>query len=273
MGHKLRRYGEWALVTGASSGLGLEFARRLAGEGLGLVLVARRLERLERLAEELRQAHGIQVLAVDLDLSRVEAVDQLQRRLEGRRIDLAVLNAGYGYYGSFVEQPEEDLERMISLNCTVTALLAHRLLPPMIERRRGALILVSSVLGFLPGPWIAAYSATKAFDLMLGESLGPELRRSGVDLLNLCPGSTRTEFHLVAGRYGHRGGEGPTPLQSEPGEIVELALKNLGRKLTVYPGQGRLAALVTRLLPRAWTAALTGRLMERRYGRRDSSAD
>lgn len=262
MGYNLKRYGEWALVTGASAGIGLEFARALAAEGLCLALAARRRDKLEALAEELTERNGIQTLVVEQDLAAPGAVDKLCAVFGGIRIDLAVLNAGVGYYGRFVDQDEAVLERMITLNCTNTALLARRLLPPMLTRGRGALILVSSVLGFFPGPWISAYTATKAFDLALGESLAPELAGTGVDLLNLCPGSTETEFHRVAsGNDPER--ELSAPRRDDPADVVHWALRGLGRKLTVTAPTGRLAGMVCRLLPRSWVSGLAGRVMRR----------
>ncbi|MEA1997010.1 MAG: SDR family NAD(P)-dependent oxidoreductase [Gemmatimonadota bacterium] len=261
MGYNLRRYGSWCLVTGASSGIGLEFARAAAADGMNLVLVARRRERLESLASELEKGNGIETLVIELDLSSLESVDLLSEKTAHIEVDILILNAGYGYYGDFIRQDEDDLARMITLNCTSTALLARRFLPKMADRGRGALIIVSSVLGFFPGPWGSAYSATKAFDLMLGESLAPELRDAGVDLLNCCPASTRTEFHGVANKY--RGGDTDalTPRQAEPAVVVRQAFKALGRKTTVFPMDGVAASVITRVLPRSWTVWLAGRVM------------
>jgi len=264
LGYNLKRYGKWCLVTGASSGLGLEFARALAADGLNLVLVARRRERLEKLADGLKEQSGVETLVIEQDLSAPGAVDRVSERVRGLEIGILVLNAGYGYYGSFVDQSEEELERMITLNCTSTAMLARRFLPAMIERKRGAVIIVSSVLGFFPGPWISAYSATKAFDLMLGESLAPELKVAGIDLLNLCPASTRTEFHEVANKYRPGGRKPLTPTQAFPEDVVRQALAALGKRVTVFPKEGFAASAVTRVLPRGWTVSLAGWLMRQR---------
>lgn len=267
MGYNILRYGKWCLVTGASSGIGLEFAKALADEGLNVVLTARRRDRLEALASELRERNHVQVLVLEQDLSERGAVESLCDKLGTIELGLAVLNAGVGYYGSFVEQDETALERMVTLNCTNTALLARRLLPGMIARGRGALILVSSVLGYIPGPWISTYTATKAFDLALGESLAPELKGTGVDLLNLCPASTSTEFHQVAS------GNDPSheiipSRRDDPADVVRWALKGLGRKVTVVAPTGRVAALVNHLVPRAWLIALAGKVMRRGLSRR-----
>ena len=258
MSYNLARYGKWGLVTGASSGIGLEFARAIAAEGLNLILVARRRERLESLAAELREKNGIEAQVIVMDLTCLKELEGLNEQVGSKELGLLVLNAGYGYYGRFVDQTEDDLEKMITLNCTSTALLARKLLPGMIQRKKGAVIIVSSVLGFFPGPWISAYSATKAFDLMLGESLAPELKEVGIDLVNLCPASTRTEFHDVAGKYRPGWRKSLSPIQAEPDRIVRLALKSLGRKLTVFPAEGLAASLVTRILPRGWRSSFIG---------------
>ncbi|MCE5270995.1 SDR family NAD(P)-dependent oxidoreductase [bacterium] len=262
MTYNLKRYGQWAMVTGASAGIGLEFARALAAEGLNLILVARRRDRLQSLAAELGERNGVQTLVLEQDLAAHGAVESLWAALGDTRIDLAVLNAGVGYYGSLVDQEEQALERMVTLNCTNTVLLARRLLPGMLARGRGALILVSSVLGYFPGPWISAYSATKAFDLMLGESLAPELKGTGVDVLNLCPASTETEFHRVAAG-GDPEREIRAPHRDDPADVVRWALKGLGRRMTVSAPTGRLAGAVIRFLPRAWVSALAGKVMSK----------
>jgi len=266
LSYNLKRYGEWCLVTGASSGIGLEFARAVAGEGINLVLVARRREKLESLAGELSQRSGIQTRVIVQDLSLPDAVEQVSRQLEDIEVDMLVLNAGFGYYGRFLDMDEEEIVRMISLNCTSAALTARRFIPGMIRRKRGAVIVVSSVLGFFPGPWGSLYSATKAFDLIFGESLAPELKAAGVDLLNLCPASTATEFHDVA--IGKKPGEGAEPKsrQDDPADIVRLALRALGKKSTVFPWDGYAASLLTRTLPRGWVAALAAKIMARDKG-------
>jgi len=259
----LKRYGNWCLVTGASSGIGLEFARAAAGEGLNLVLVARRRERLEALAAELKERNGTETRVIVQDLSLPGAVDELSRQLEDIEVGMLVLNAGYGYYGRFLDMGEEEIVRMISLNCTSLAVTAGRFIPGMVRRKRGAVIVVSSVLGFFPGPWSSLYSATKAFDLMFGESLRPELITSGVDLLSLCPSSTDTEFHDVAS--GKRPGEDAEAKshRDDPADIVRLALGALGKKSAVFPSDGWAASLLTRALPRKWVAALGARIMAR----------
>jgi len=261
--YNLTRYGDWCLVTGASAGIGWHFAQAAARDGLNVALAARRRDRLEKLASQLEADHGVQTLVIEQDLARPESTASLAAAVGDRPVGLLVLNAGFGWHGRFRDMDEGMIAAMVSTNCTSYATLARRFLPAMVERGRGAVILVSSVLGFFPGPWSACYTATKAFDLFLGESLAGELKGLGVDVLNLCPGRTATEFHEVANPRKFKRRVAPELKMDDPARIVELALKNLGRKTTVYPGQGVAAALVTRLFPRSWVVALAGKVMER----------
>jgi uncharacterized protein len=262
MSFGLKKYGEWALVTGASAGFGWHFARYIAAEGVNVAMVARRRERLDELANTLKQDHGVDTLVIEQDLSRPESTAKVHAEFGERELGLLVLNAGFGYHGRYLEQSEAQMESMVSLNCISYATLARRFLPQMVEQGRGGLIMVSSVLGYFPGPWNAVYTATKAFDLALGESIREELKGTGIDLLNLCPGMTDTEFHEVANEQGRKRKVAPERPLDKPEELVELALKKLGRKGTVYPMQGLPAALVTRLLPRGWAARIAGKVME-----------
>ena len=262
MGYGLKKYGPWALVTGASAGFGWHFARFIAAEGVNVAITARRSDRLEQLAAELDKDYGVEVLQIVQDLARPESTANIAEALGARKLGMLVLNAGFGYHGDFIKQDEEQIAEMIAVNCISYATLARRFLPGMVERGRGAAIVVSSVLGYFPGPWNSCYTATKAFDLALGEGIRQELEGSGVDLLNLCPGRTDTEFHEVANKEGRKRKVAPDRGMDTPEEIVKLALRNLGRRGTVYPAQGIPAALVTRLLPRGWAARIAGKVME-----------
>lgn len=185
-----------ALVTGASSGIGLELAREHASRGGDLVLVARRRDRLEELQKELQDAHGVNVTVFDRDLAASDAAEALVAELEqaGLRIDVLINNAGFGGYGRFYERDWEDDKQMIQLNIMALAALTRLLLPGMIERGSGRVLNVASVAGFLPGPLQATYYATKAFVIALSEAIADELKGTGVTVTALCPGATRTEF-------------------------------------------------------------------------------
>src|SRR5262245_9939056 len=179
------RYGGWALVTGASSGIGAAFAEALAERGFPLVLVARRKDRLEGLAARLGAAHRVDTLVVAEDLARAGACERVRDAVGAREVGLLVNNAGFGFSGRFAETDANDDAEMVTVNCGVVVRLAHLYLPPMLRRRRGAMIVLASVAGYQPTPWFAVYGATKAFDLHFAEALADELRGSGVDVLAL----------------------------------------------------------------------------------------
>jgi len=184
------RYGDWALVTGASAGIGEAFARALAAEGINVALSARRRERLEALGEELERVHGVQTRAIAADLASPDGPDAVADALQDLTIGMLINNAGFGYQGRFDKQDTERLRDMVAVNCVAPTVLTSRILPGMRARRRGAGILTGSVSGRQALPLHAVYSATKAFDLLLGEALFVEMREEGVDVLVLEPGST-----------------------------------------------------------------------------------
>ena len=252
------RYGEWALVTGASAGLGTAFARALAREGMSLVLVARRIERLNALAEELRTACGVEVRAIAADLARTEEVERVARQTADVDIAMLVNNAGAGYAGLFENQDAARLADMVALNCTAPLLLTRHVLPRMLARRRGAIVMVASVAGRQPIPFHAVYAATKSFDLLLGEALWVELRQRGLDVVTLQPGPVATEFEQ------HAGERRTDPTADEtPENSVRVALDALGRTPSVVSGtpMNWLRANANRFLPRAVIAFLAGDFM------------
>lgn len=254
-----RRYGPWALITGASSGIGAAFARALGSRGLDLILVARRAERLEMLAGELR-ASGVQAIPVPLDLTAADALLRLEAAARGREVGLLVNNAGYGASGAFAAVDREWQTRMVRLNCEVPVAMAHTFLPPMLARRRGGMIVVASTAGYQATPWMAVYGATKAFDLHWAEALRVELHGSGVDVLALCPGHTETEFHEVAGVRASA-----TGLSTRPERVVDVALRRLGRRAAAVPGlANRILVSSTRCFPRALAARAAGWILSRR---------
>jgi len=222
------RYGEWALVTGASAGIGREFARALARDGISVVLTARRAERLELLAAELEKAYAVRTRTLPLDLEQSGGAEMLAGAVADLEIGVLVNNAGFGSIGALAEQDPARVRAMVELNCLAPALLTRLLLPAMLKRGRGAVIIVGSVAGMLPMPLHALYSATKAFDNFLGEALYEELRGSGVDVLALEPGSTETEFQQKAGETPHPG--------ESAHEVVRKALEALGREPALVPG-------------------------------------
>jgi short-subunit dehydrogenase len=237
-------YGPWAVITGASAGLGEEFARQLAAAKLNLVLVARREDRLRVLQQELARKHGVEVCVIALDLAEEDAPRRLDDATAALDVGLFVNNAGFGYMGRFLQQDEARLCEMVRLNCLAVMRLSHRFGRRLAERGRGGMIVVASLAGFQPTPYMACYGATKGFDLLLGEGLAHELKGSGVDVVVLCPGSTRTEFGAVSGSTGKGGGMRAAP-------VVASAIRALGRRVVVVPGfANKLAAFLDRLCPR-----------------------
>ena len=222
------RYGDWALVTGASAGIGAEFARALARDGLSVVLTARREDRLRELADELEKTYHVATRVVAVDLGDAAGADRVADAVADLEIAVLVNNAGFGASGRFEKLDPNRLREMIQLNCLAPVLLTHRLLPGMRARGRGAVVIVGSVAGHQGLPLHGVYSATKAFDLMFGESLAVELEDHGIDVLVLEPGPTETEFQQVARETPHVG--------QSAAEVVATALDALGNRHTVISG-------------------------------------
>ena len=257
----------WALVTGASSGIGEVFARELAARGMHVVLCARSADRLVELARELQRAHGVQAHVVPADLARPGAAAHAWADASaGREIHLLVNNAGFGLHGRFDLLPRERQAEMVALNCTALLELAHLALTDMVPRRRGAVINVGSLVAFQPVPFMATYAATKAFVLSLSESLSNEFRESGVRILALCPGPTPTGFQAVAGTRVKEGQ--PGYLTAEAVVRAGLAALEAGRSHVVPGLFNRVGATVTRMLPLAAAARLARRVNERRLRQR-----
>lgn len=254
---------ETALVTGASSGIGRELARLLAADGANLVLVARRVDKLDELAAEVRQQFGVQVQTLAFDLSDPAAPQQLCDKLaeQGTTVDVLVNNAGFGARGKLVEIELEKQLEMVRLNVVCLLELTRRLLPGMMERRRGGVLNVASTAAFQPGPNMAVYFATKAFVLSLSEALFEETRGTGVTVTCLAPGPTATEFAKVAQMEDAR----LFSLGMLPAETVAKAGYRGFRqgKALVVPGLGnKLVAFGVRFTPRWLVRKIAARLPE-----------
>lgn len=254
--------GKTALITGASSGIGMEFARLLAKAGSHLVLVARREDRLEALKKELADLYNIRVDVIPSDLSTVKGCEDLISLIEQKRlsIDILINNAGFGYEGEFVSQNVERLQEMIGLNITTLTLLAKHFGGLMARKQSGYILLTSSVAAFTPCPRIAVYDATKAYVLLLGEALHHEFKKNNVTVTTLCPGATRTEFFEVAGQPLN-------PLVKmtlmSPRDVAMISLKGLsaGRSVIIPGLLNKLTVLGLWILPRPLMAAVAGRVM------------
>jgi short-subunit dehydrogenase len=192
--------GKWALITGASAGIGLEFAKLLAAGGANLVLTARRIDRLQKLASELSAQQGVKVEVFSADLALPEAPVEIHQFTSGKNIEVELLinNAGFGAFGYVHEIPVEKMLEMIQVNCSAVVRLTRLYLPEMVARKHGDVLIVASLAAFQALPFSTVYGATKAFDLSFAEGVAEELRGSGVRVCALCPGTTHTEFQQVA---------------------------------------------------------------------------
>ncbi|MBV9516822.1 MAG: SDR family oxidoreductase [Hyphomicrobiales bacterium] len=253
------------LITGASAGIGAEFARLLGAAGETLVITARRQDRLEALAEELTRSHGVRVESIAMDLARKEAADLLAEKVEALGLEVRTLinNAGFGLTGDLAEQPLERLVEMLELNIVALTCLTRAFLPQMRARRTGGIINVASTAAFLPGPYMSVYYASKAYVLSFSEAIAHELRGSGVVVTALCPGPTRSEFQRVAGMA-------ETPLlqrlSMSSREVARLGLAGhrAGKTLVITGVGNKLTPLAARLLPRGVMARLVAGLQKRR---------
>ncbi|MFN8167695.1 MAG: SDR family oxidoreductase [Candidatus Nanopelagicales bacterium] len=253
-------HGQTALITGASSGIGAGFARRLAAAGADVVLVARRTDRLEELAAALQRDHGITATSIGADLAATGAAASLVGELDvrGITVDVLINNAGFATHGPFVDDDPARVHDEMALNVVAVVELSRLLVPGMVERRRGAVVNVASTAAFQPVPTMAVYGATKAFVLSFTEALWGELEGTGVRALALCPGATETEFFDVAGADAQVGAS-----RQPVDEVVALALESLekGRPSVVAGTRNALAARLPRLVPRRQTIRLTRRVM------------
>ena len=250
-----------ALVTGASSGIGKELARLFARDGHGVVLVARRRERLEELARELESKHGVKAWAIACDLAAASGVERLVSELGslGLGVDYLVNNAGVGTTGPFAESNPAAEVAMAELNVTAVVRLTRALLPAMLARGQGRILNIGSTAGFQPGPYMATYYASKAFVNHFTEALAYELRGSGVSVTLYCPGPTQTEFGEVSG-VGH---SKLFQLQVATAEsVAQAAYRALvaGRVLAVHGFLNRLAVALLRVGPRSWVRAIVASL-------------
>ena len=239
-------------MTGASAGLGAAYARSLAERGHDLLLVARRGERLRELAGEVEEAFGLGAAVVPADLATEQGRRACRDAVDaaGRAPDVAVLNAGFGSRGALHRLSRERQVEMVQLNCTAVVDLASHVLPAMVERGTGALVVVSSASAWQPLPYMATYAASKAFELSLTDAVGEELRGTGVRALAVLPGPTRTEFSMATG-------EGPSAVDwlipsGEAEDVVAATWRALerGRRHASIGPVARSAAAVARVLPR-----------------------
>jgi uncharacterized protein len=252
--------GKWALVTGASAGIGKAIAEQLAAAGANLIVTARRTERLVALASDLSAKHGVKVDVIQADLTHPGATRDIHAFTTGKglEIDLLVNNAGFGAFGRIHDIPVERLLEMIQVNCLAVVELTRLYLPAMIGRRRGDVLIVASTASFQPVPFISVYAATKAFDLIFAEGIAEEVRSFGVSVCALCPGTTETEFQEVA-QQPNRAFRFTETAQ----KVARVGLEGLahGETCVISGARNRWMVRATRLAPRRLVARMAARVM------------
>ena len=258
------RYGSWALIAGASEGIGAEYAEQLAARGLNLVLVARRAELLQSLASELSQKYNIETKTMPLDLSANDAVEQMIEQTKGSEIGLMVYNAAFSAIGPFLERSLENHIKEVNTNAFTPLKLVYFFAQPMLARSRGGIVLMSSLSAFQGSAYISTYAATKAFNIVLAEGLWEEWRGRGVDVLVCVSGAVKTP-NYVASEPEKTGGLGDMTIK--PDQVVREALNALGKGPYVIPGRmNRISSFVMRhVLPRRLTIQFMGRILRQMY--------
>lgn len=263
--------GKWALVTGASSGLGVDFAKELARRGANLILAARRVERLQAVQADLRQAFGVQVDVIVMDLGRPDAPQQLYEQVtatgpslrsgcSNKTVSVLVNNAGFGLYGLSWELPLEREKEMLQLDIVTLVELTRLFLPGMLAQKFGYVLQVASIGAYQPSPTYASYSAAKSFVLSHGEALNYELRNTGVSVTVVSPGVTASEFLQVAGQ---RASLYQRLVMMQSQDVARIGVEAmLKRKPSVVPGLANaLTAFSMRFIPRRLQAAIAYRSM------------
>lgn len=240
------RYGKWAVVAGASEGLGAAFAAELAARGMDLVLVARRGQLLEEIRQQLTEAYGIEVRCLVADLADPGIAEALADAVDGLEVGVIVYNAAYTPVGPFIETPDDEISQAVDVNVLGPMRTVRTLVPAMCSRRKGAVVLMSSLSGLQGTPYISVYAASKAFNTILAEGLWYELRSHGVDVVACCAGAMRTPGYI-------KSFDRDVPGMLPPDEAARRTLDGLGRGPRLVPGR------VNRM-----TAVLMGRLLGRR---------
>jgi short-subunit dehydrogenase len=252
------RYVGYALITGASSGIGRSFAFKLAERGIDLVLVARRLEKLRDIRNKIVSEFNIDVRLIKCDLSENNFLELIKKETDLLEIGILINNAGMGSTGYFINNDEDNEADLIKLNCLVPIALTRHFLKGMKERKSGAVIFVGSVLGFNPTPLSAVYSASKSFLNHFGNTLFYELKDLGIDVLTINPGSTKTEFErLTSNDEGF--------IVRMPEQVVDTALKALGRKISVTDAWfNKLLHIPRRFFTQKFAVKLAGKISKKK---------
>ena len=261
----IQKYGRTALIAGASEGIGASFAYYLAAAGMDLILIARRVQPLGQLAELLKNEHKINVTCTSCDLADPDALRQIQESINDREINLLVYNAAQSYIGPFTMNSAEDNSRITRLNMITPLNMVHYFGEKMLVKKRGAVILMTSLAGFQGSGFLTLYAATKAFNRILAESLWYEWKDRGVDVIACCAGATATPGYLNSnpGRSGFF-----VPRVQSPEEVVKECLRKLGSQPSVITGSGNRFAsfIMQKILPRKLAITIMGDTTRKMYG-------
>ncbi len=249
----------WVLITGASQGIGYEFAKIFAAAGEQLILVARDEARLKEVAEELTARHGATVKTLPKDLSRMAAAQEIFDELQRERMEVSILinNAGFGFQGSFAGLELQSHLDLVQVNITTLAQLTHLFLKPMLARRAGRILNVASTAAFLPGPFMGMYYASKALVLSFSRALAEELAGTGVTVTTLCPGMTRSQFHARAGLSRQA-----KFIMMDADEVARLGYRALmaGKPVVVTGWVNRFGVMIMKFLPAQWLAKAAAKI-------------
>jgi hypothetical protein len=262
-----KQYGPWAVVAGASSGLGAEFARQLAGRGLNVLLLARRRTLTEELARQIATEFKVEARAAEVDLASPELLAQLRAATTGLDVGLFVYNAAQSLIGPFMEQPLADKLRIVDVNCRGPLIFADELGKKMLARGRGGIVIMASLAAAQGSPLVATYAASKAFDLVLAEGLWDELGRHGVDVIACRAGATRTPNYEAARPAGK------VPIM-ESAPVVKATLDQLGHAPSFVPGfvNQLVSHVFGRILSRRTTIRIMGNATRKLYPDRAGNA-
>jgi hypothetical protein len=259
-----QKYGNTAMVAGASEGIGAAFATRLAAEGLDLILIARRLKPLQQLADLLESKYKVKAMCISIDLSGTDAIQQIEKALNGREISLLVYNAALSYIGPFIKNSAENHSQAVQLNMKTPLKMVRLYGEKMLEKGKGAVVLMTSLAGFQGSGYLSVYAATKAFIRILAESLWYEWKNSGVDVIACCAGATATPGY----KNTHPEKTGfLTPRVLEPEEVADECFKKLGKQPSFIAGTGnRLASFVMqKIFPRKMAVKIMGDTTKKMY--------
>ena len=246
------KYGKWVLITGASSGIGKAFAYRLADEGFNLVLAARRIQRLEEIAVDLRNRYKIDIIIVQVDLTKDDFLKIIIDAIGDKEINLLINNAGVGAAGELISiDPQVEVD-MIKLNCIAPVELTQHFAKKMMQRKKGGIIFLGSTVANQGTPLMSVYAATKAFNLILGEGLWYEMKQHSVDVLVVNPGGTNTEFQRISDMSSG-------PFVRESSDVVNTALSALGKKPVIVDGFiNKMMAFGSKILPAKTATTIAG---------------